>query len=130
MKVYISGPMRGYPKFNYPAFNDADEWLIFHGYTPLNPVTINADLDGTDASFADYMRRDIAAVAEADAIFLLSGWRDSVGANVELITAISLGLRLGYYYPDLVPVLFSTEYPQPNYALLGRELRNKQEVPA
>lgn len=138
MKVYISGPMRGYPSFNYPLFHEAAAWLRDWGYKALNPVEINADLDGTGAEFSQYMRRDLTAVAMADAILLLPGWRGSIGANVELINAIALGLKTGIYpsdveaktFSDVRPRFFETDYPQPNYVLLGRELRNKQEVPA
>lgn len=42
MKVYLSGPMTGYPNFNFPAFNErAAEWRR-EGWDVFNP----AETDG------------------------------------------------------------------------------------
>lgn len=39
--VYIAGPMRGIPLFNFPAFDRAADVLRSHCHYPINP----ADLD-------------------------------------------------------------------------------------
>ena len=36
MKVFISGPMKGYPNFNKEAFDQAEKELIQQGYTVFN----------------------------------------------------------------------------------------------
>ncbi len=43
--IYISGPMTGYPEYNYPAFMAAEKKLrsLGHGYI-INPI----NLDGAD----------------------------------------------------------------------------------
>ena len=38
MKVFISGPMKGYPNFNKEAFDQAEKELIQQGYTVFNPA--------------------------------------------------------------------------------------------
>lgn len=90
MKIYIAGPMTGYPEFNYPAFFAAEQALRDLGYETINP----ARSEGRDGckSWVDYMRAAIRDVADADAIALLPGWQDSRGAAVEY----RLGHDLGY----------------------------------
>lgn len=89
MKVYISGPMTGYPDFNYPAFNDAANYLRSIGHEPLNP----ADLPVTPGmTWADYLRADLILVAQADAIAVLPGWETSRGAQLEVHIAHALAM--------------------------------------
>ena len=38
MKVFISGPMKGYPNFNKEAFDQAEKDLVQQGYTVFNPA--------------------------------------------------------------------------------------------
>jgi hypothetical protein len=89
MKVYISGPMSGYPDYNRPAFHKAAEELRAQGHEPLNP----AELDlGEGATWQEYMRADIRMLTYADAIYLLDGWEASRGATFEKYVADTLGI--------------------------------------
>ncbi len=90
MKVYIAGPMTGYPDFNYPAFHDAERALIEAGHEPLNPA---ANFDGdTTRERREYMRRDIEMLLMAEAITFLPGWEKSKGATLEMRIAMELNL--------------------------------------
>jgi hypothetical protein len=40
-KVYISGPMGGKPKLNFPAFNDAAKRLRTSGFYVVNPAELD-----------------------------------------------------------------------------------------
>ena len=90
MKVYVAGPMTGYPEFNYPAFYSAAAALAKVGHEPINP----ARLDGREGckTWQDYMRAALRDVAEADGIALLPGWQDSRGAACEYRIGHDLGL--------------------------------------
>lgn len=89
MKVYVAGPMTGYPQFNYPAFFKAADALRTLGHDPINPARI----DGREGckTWLDFMRAALRDIADADAIALLPGWHESRGAALER----DLGDRLG-----------------------------------
>jgi hypothetical protein len=91
MKTYISGPMRGYPKLNFPAFNKATEKLRNDGIDVVNPVELNPD---PNADYLECMRIDIKALCDCDGIYLLKGWEYSEGANAEYQVARMLKLRV------------------------------------
>lgn len=86
-RVYISGPMTGYPEHNYPAFNDAERLLEIWGHIPLNPAR-----HPDQACWADYLRLDLVDVASADGIATLPGWQESRGAQLEIHVAHALGI--------------------------------------
>jgi len=98
--VYLAGPMRGLPAFNFPAFFEAEERLGDLGWSVVNPARMDVELDGFDPEVdpakteAFYMRRDLPAVAGCDAIALLPGWEDSSGALKEFQVAVWCGLEL------------------------------------
>lgn len=107
-KLYLAGPMRGLPHFNFPAFNRAAARLRAQGYYVFNPaeadinrgeeVALNADGDmqrALDAGFnlRDALMEDVTfIIREADAIALLPGWHFSSGASAEYYLAKALGL--------------------------------------
>lgn len=91
--VYISGPMRGYPDHNYPAFNEAADVLRDYGYEVVNPAD---NFQGrTDLDQTTYLRVDVGVMAEkCNAIFFLPGWQNSAGARLEWMVAQGLGFRV------------------------------------
>jgi len=114
LRVYIAGPMRGLPRWNFPAFDAAAAYLRGRGFTVVNPAEMDREEYGDAIEFAaeltagffdEVMARDIAALATCDAIFLLRGWQDSRGANAELVHARAAGLRVIYDSPASVPTL-------------------------
>lgn len=101
-RVYISGPMRGYVGYNYPAFHRAAEYLTKGGHGVLNPAD---NFDGaTDLEFETYMRADLSMLLDATGVFMLKGWQNSEGARLELAVAKSLGLVVWYEDDDAEPV--------------------------
>lgn len=108
MKIYIAGPMRDIPEFNFPAFFEAEKVLQKEGWETINPaeIDINEGFDTTQArealSKADlekFILRDVHLVVSADAICLLPGWQGSRGVAVELATAKYCELPI-YYITD------------------------------
>ena len=80
MKIYVSGPMTGLPKLNYPAFFDAETKLIEMGFKVSNPAQYPPVIG---AQWEDYLRRDIKDLMDCDGLALLPGWTDSRGACLE-----------------------------------------------
>lgn len=91
MKVYISGPMTGYPEFNYPAFAKAAAYWRSCGFEVVSPAELNPSTGG---QWADYLRADLKALLTCDAIAMLAGWETSRGALLELYVARALGMEV------------------------------------
>lgn len=91
MKVYIAGPMRGHADLNKAAFDAAAEWLRIKGATPINPADLPRGLREEA-----YMPICLMLVNEADGLYMLDGWENSVGANIERDYAKSLGKTIFY----------------------------------
>jgi len=115
MKIYVAGPMRGIKEFNFPAFNAATEYLRALGHEVFNPAERDlqigfdpAGMDGTDLEVKDAgfdllaaLGADLAWIAgHADCVVVLSGWRDSLGAQAEVTTARAPSIPV-YAYSDL-----------------------------
>ncbi|MDR5765020.1 MULTISPECIES: DUF4406 domain-containing protein [unclassified Caballeronia] len=91
MKLYIAGPMTGYPELNFPAFHAEAGRLRALGFEIVNPAEINVD---PTAGWLACMRADIKQLVDCDGIALLPGWEQSSGATVEHTLARGLGLRV------------------------------------
>ena len=89
--IYLSGPMTGYPEFNFPAFRAEATRLRREGYRVVNPAEHGQDFGN---SWADYLRKDIELLLRCDRIHLLPGWADSKGARLEHHIAVELGLEV------------------------------------
>ena len=89
MKVYLAGPMSGYPEFNYPMFFAMAAKLRAQGFEVVNPAELCADLDG---DWSACMARTLPAVRGCDAIAMLYGWQNSKGARLEQEAAAARGI--------------------------------------
>ena len=100
MRVYLAGPMRGYPAFNFPAFAEAATRLRAAGHEVWSPAENDVEADGFDPtkdaprSMAHYMGRDLPAVCASEAVAVLAGWRKSQGARLEVHVAVSCGIPI------------------------------------
>jgi hypothetical protein len=101
MKAYIAGPMRGIPKYNFPAFDAAAAKYRALGWTIFSPADFDREMgvtEDTDSLPPDFLRkampRDLDAICESDMIILLPGWQNSAGVAVELALANLLGLDI------------------------------------
>ena len=89
-RLYVAGPMSGFPELNFPAFHAETSRLRALGYEVVNPAEINTD---QNAEWAACMREDIRELITCDAIVLLPGWMKSRGASIEY--HIALRLKMG-----------------------------------
>ena len=100
MKVYLAGPMSGYERHNFPAFDEAAAALRAAGHEVVSPAEIDREhgfdpFDTvTDAQYGLFLRRSLKAMLECDAIALLPGWRESRGAALEFRIAEAIGMSL------------------------------------
>jgi hypothetical protein len=109
MRVYLCGPMRGYPAWNAAAFDRyAAEWEK-EGYTVLSPVArdrlqgldpLTASKEEMAAKAGDWiwMRQviaeDVDMICQVDILAVLPSWEASAGATVEVALALFLGLPI------------------------------------
>lgn len=113
---YVAGPMRGIPEYNYPAFFAAQEALEARGWKVYNPAAMDIEKDTNEDHAARtleeqklydtarnnrrFARRDVNVLINilraenGDAIVLLPGHENSIGATAELAVAKWVNLRI------------------------------------
>ena len=107
-RVYIAGPMRGHPLFNFPAFDAARDRLLALGWDVASPADHDRE-GGFDASLGldmqpdfditEAFRWDVKTILSASAVYFLVGWEESQGANTEHAIAVSIGIQRIYEAP-------------------------------
>ena len=97
--IYISGPMRGIPQFNFAAFDYAQDLWESMGWGVFNPASRGwgggDPATGTGVTAEEvhaWLRQDIQDITSCDAIALLPGWEESEGAKLEAAVAFAIGL--------------------------------------
>lgn len=96
-RVYLSGKITGLLREEYTRnFQRAERHYRTAGFEVVNPVTIGEKLlqEKPDASYEDFMKLDLEALASCTHIALISGWEDSPGAQREKAEAERLGLEV------------------------------------
>lgn len=147
MKLYLAGPMRGIPQYNFPAFDNAAAALRHLGHEVVSPADhdreVEPDIESTeryrlgvgdrddDTGFQALMGWDLAQVATpvalggVEGIALLPGWENSTGAAHELYVAKAAGKRIFYVQEWIEGAL--VEYAEPvviglsGYAQTGKD---------
>ena len=102
MRIYLAGPMRGLPMFNFPAFMQAAMALRDLGHFVDSPaerdvaIGFNAGLplehpDNIEAfDLGEAFEWDFGAILKADAMVVLPNWHDSKGVQAEMVLAMAL----------------------------------------
>ena len=109
MRIYLAGPMRGYPEFNFPLFHKVAKVLRDCGNEVFNPAERDEKAHGEDLvkgtagdlseipefSLREALAEDLSWICRhADAVALLPGWEQSRGATAERATGKALGLTI------------------------------------
>lgn len=106
LALYVAGPMRGLPRFNFDSFAVARSTLRTMGcwvFCPaerdlrdgFNPdgMTGHEDLSVHGFNLREALRIDLEWICRnAEAVIVLPGWLTSSGAKAEVATARALGL--------------------------------------
>lgn len=115
MKIYLAGPMRGYPQFNFPAFMAAAKELRAAGHEVFNPAEADKEKHGEDFgknnltgcedqatkdagfSLRDALKTDLSWICDhATAIAMLPGWEKSAGSKAEWSLSVALDIERIY----------------------------------
>ncbi|MHB1973804.1 MAG: deoxynucleotide monophosphate kinase family protein [Acidimicrobiales bacterium] len=105
MRIYVAGPMRGLPDYNFSAFDAARDFLAGLGHDVVSPADIDrlagfvVERGGRVAltpsfSIEGALRRDFAAICSCDAVAFLPGWEASSGSLAERRIALDVGCQL------------------------------------
>jgi len=94
-KLYVAGPMTGYPKCNYPEFNRVATLLRQTGYEVINPVDV--EVAGGAAHYVDHLREDLRALLDCHGVATLDRWWESAGARNEVQVAGLLKMPVRSY---------------------------------
>ena len=97
-RVYLAGPMRGYPEYNFPAFDAYQRGLEAKGYVVISPANLDRE-NGfepghplTPELVRAMIMRDCEAICGVDMVVLMPGWEASTGVAVE--SALAKFLKL------------------------------------
>lgn len=103
MKIYIAGPMTGYPEFNRHAFQEIADKFQQQGFEVFNPAVEQEQipLEGTTGfekmpDLKAIIRKDVEGILGCDEIYMLQGWEKSTGAKAEHAVAMWLGINIRY----------------------------------
>lgn len=91
MRIYLAGPMTGYPDLNFPLFDAEAKRLRAKGHEVVNPAEVKLH---EGAGWTDYMRADLPLLCTCEAIALLPDWHVSNGAFLEHFIARSLQFQV------------------------------------
>lgn len=92
IRVYIAGPMTGYPDFNRPAFFAKAKELREQGFHVENPAENHAPC----GTWEGYMRLAIGQIITCSRMVMLPGWENSRGATIEHKLALDLGMLVSF----------------------------------
>jgi hypothetical protein len=92
-KIYISGKISGMEAQASTLFTNAEKMLKAKGFEPVNPMKLPHQHGKTWECF---MREDIAALLQCQAIYMLHNWQQSKGAVLEYILAMHLDMDVQF----------------------------------
>lgn len=89
MKIYIAGKITGNPNYKL-QFEEAEKDLKKEGHAVINPVK------NLGFEYKEYIDMGLCELMHCEAIYLLKGWPESAGANLEYTYAKTIGIKILY----------------------------------
>ena len=122
MRVYIANAMTGIPRFNFPWFDRARDFLLQQGHEPVSPADISRRWPHyQQRSLADCLREDYQALVTCDAIALGPDWYRSKGATRERRVALDCGIPAYHVDPDAALFVREVTVGFSGYARAGKD---------
>jgi hypothetical protein len=87
LKIYLCGKITGDDQYR-DKFLDGENELLEAGFYPVNP----AARIPPDTAWNDAMRKAVGLMLKCDGVALLSDWRESKGAAIEVNLARKIGI--------------------------------------
>lgn len=92
MRVYISGAITGVEDAA-ANFKKCEEWLKGEGYEVINPCGV-LDRIADVLSYEELMSVCFVLMDKCSAVFMIPGWKNSLGANREYGYALGKNLKI------------------------------------
>lgn len=89
MKIYIAGSITNNPNY-MRQFLSAETELLKQGHAVINPVK------NLGFEYKEYIDMGLCELMRCEAIYLLKGWQESAGANLEYTYAETVGMKILY----------------------------------
>lgn len=92
--VYIAGKITGDPLHEVTAkFGEAEQRFKSLGFNVVNPLAFSV---GKEITWAEAMKKCIAALVLCDSVHMLKDWKESKGAKIEHDLAMALNIPIIY----------------------------------
>lgn len=84
MRIYLAGPMTGYPDYNRKTFKSISGLLRDRGHEVINPAELP---EPATPAWEEYLKVALTQMLTCDLVAVIPGWELSAGACLEVEVA-------------------------------------------